>query len=449
MMRRFGRWLTLNGAGVAAVLVVGATGLAPAGAATGPVSATPAAGTPQLATTGTTEQIRQLADCGGTMYAVGTFTSISQGTATFTRNNVFSFSAMAPYTVTSWAPAVNGTVNSIAFNGGNCADAYIGGTFTSVGSTAVKNLAEIDTTTGAVVPGFSVNTNGQVETLLAASGHLLVGGLFTKIDGSSTDPYYASLNPVTGANDGYLSLGISGTYKSKKPNATQVFNQQLSPSGSDVLAEGVFTSVGGLPRQQIFMMQLGATQGTVTGWNSAAYFSKHCTRHAFSLTAAAWSPNSSTVYVASTGHAPDAWSGTFPLTGLCGSVAAFPATQKGGLSPAWINYTGCDSLDSVAADASAVYVAGTERWADNANGCDSAGSGAVPAQGMGGFTPSTGSLLENTGGTAGLYSRARGLGADDMLLTAAGLWIASDNLAGSASCGGVTGHAGICFLPYS
>jgi hypothetical protein len=68
---------------------------------------------------------------------------------------------------------------------------------------------------------------------------------------------------------------------------------------------------------------------------------------------------------------------------------------------------------------------------------------------MGGFTPSTGSLLENTGGTAGLYSRARGEGADDMLLTSTGLWIASDNLGGSASCGGVSGHAGLCFLPYS
>jgi hypothetical protein len=48
----------------------------PATAATGPVSSTPAAGTPQLATTGTTEQVRQLVQCGGTMYAVGSFTSI-------------------------------------------------------------------------------------------------------------------------------------------------------------------------------------------------------------------------------------------------------------------------------------------------------------------------------------------------------------------------------------
>ena len=36
-----------------------------------------------------------------------------------------------------------------------------------------------------------------------------------------------------------------------------------------------------------------------------------------------------------------------------------------------------------------------------------------------------------------------------MLVTSAGLWIASDNLDGSDTCGGVSGHAGICFLPYA
>ena len=66
---------------------------APAGAATGPVSATPASGTPQLAATGTLQQVRQLVQCGGTMYAVGTFTTITRNGTTYTRNNVFSFSA--------------------------------------------------------------------------------------------------------------------------------------------------------------------------------------------------------------------------------------------------------------------------------------------------------------------------------------------------------------------
>jgi hypothetical protein len=451
-MSKIGSWRTWHLAAAAvAALAVSSFGLTPASAQTGPVSAVPAAGTPQLAATGTTEQVKQIAQCGGTMYAVGSFTSIKQRKTTYARTNIFSFSATKPYTVTSWDPDVNGVIDTIAFNGSNCSDAYIGGSFTSVGGTAVKNIAEIDTTTGDVVPGFSVNTNGQIETLLAVNGHLLVGGLFTSIDGSSTDSYYASLNPTTGANDGYLNLSISGTYvyKNAKPNVTQVANQQLSPNGEDVLVEGVFTSVGGMALQQIFMMSLGTSAATVTDWSSAD-FSDHCSRHAFNLTSAAWSPDSSTVYVVSTGHSPAGWvKGTFPLTGLCGAVAAFPATQAAGLTPTWINYTGCDSLDSVAADSSAVYVAGTERWADNANGCDRAGTGAVTAPGMGGFTPSSGDLLENSAATAGEYSRARGLGADDMLLTSTGLWIASDNLDGSATCGGVGGHAGICYLPYS
>ena len=454
-MRQVPRWLVWHGASaVVAVLAVGAAGMAPAAAATGPVSATPAAGTPQLATTGTTtEQIRQLADCGGTMYAVGTFTSIGQGANTFTRNNIFSFSDTAPYTVTSWDPNVNGEVNTIAFNGGNCADAYIGGRFTMVGSTAVKNIAEINTTSGAVVSTFKSNSSGQVESILAAKGHLLTGGFFKGINGSSTDPFYVSLNPATGKDDGYLSLAVSGhyVYTGAKTNNTEVYNQQLSPDGNNVLVEGDFTSVGGVARQQIFMLSLGATQGTVSPWNSAQ-FSQFCANNRpFYIQSATWSPDGSEVYIADTGKNPHNWNHTFPLTGLCSAVAAFPATQSGGLSPDWINYTGCDSLYSVAADPSAVYVGGDERWADNANGCNHPGSGSVNAPGMGGFTPgaSGGTLLENSGNTAGLYSRARGLGADDMLLTGAGLWIASDNLLGSATCGGVTGHAGICFLPYS
>jgi hypothetical protein len=57
-------------------------------------------------------------------------------------------------------------------------------------------------------------------------------------------------------------------------------------------------------------------------------------------------------------------------------------------------------------------------------------------------------LLTNSGGTAGLYSRDRGEGADQIYKTPAGIWIASDNEGGSNVCGGVSGLAGICFLPY-
>jgi hypothetical protein len=419
----------------------------------GLVSPVPASGTPQLAPTSTTEQIRQLVQCGGTMYAVGSFTEISWNGTTYARNNAFSFSATAPYAVTSWNPDVNGKVNSIALSS-NCDHAYIGGIFTKVGGTSVENLANVRTSNGTVVLDWPHTANKRVDTiLLTPNGHLLVGGEFTSINGSTAHKYYASLNPSTGKDDGYLNLNISGTYQYPGVgyNTTQVYNQQLSPDGKHVLAEGVFTSVQGKPRQQIFMLNLGTTHGNVSDWDSSE-FNQHCAdKHPFYVKAAAWSPDESTIYVATTGFHLYNWNGSYPLTGLCDVVAAFPGTRTGGLTHEWINYTGCDSLYSAAADSSAVYVGGHERWADNPSGCNFAGPGAIPAPGMGGFTPgaSGGSLLLNSSGTAGLYSRARGLGADDMLLTSAGLWIASDNFEGSNTCGGVSGHAGICFLPYS
>jgi hypothetical protein len=446
----------------AAVLGTGASGIpataSPATAAThapharsalqtGPVSPVPAAGTPALAPTRATEQVRQIVQCGGTMYAVGNFTSISSN-GTQTRNGAFSFSATAPYAVTAWNPDVNGVVDSIALTS-NCADAYIGGSFTTVHGTAVSNIAEIDTTTGAVIQTFGHNASAEVDTLLLTpNGHLLAGGRFKTINGS-TQKYYASLNPVTGADDGYLKLHISGTYvyKGVGPNFTQVYNQQLSPGGNRVLAEGVFTSVGGQARQQIFMLDLGSAQGTVSAWDSSEFFQFCAGKHPFYIKAAGWSPDGSTVYVADTGLHLAFWNKTFPLTGLCDVVAAFSAQETGGLSHEWINYTGCDSLYSVASDTSAVYVGGHERWANNPNACNTKGPGAINAPGMAGFTHG-GTLLTNSKGNAGLYARGRGLGADDMLITGAGLWIASDNLLGVNTCGGVSGHAGICFLPY-
>src|SRR5580700_4822613 len=113
-MRRRACWLVRLGAGaVGSGLAVTAFALTPAAAQTGPVSPNPITGTPALASTGTTEQVRQLVQCGGTMYAVGTFTEITQSGVTYQRNNVFSFNATAPFAMTSWTPDVNGTVNSI------------------------------------------------------------------------------------------------------------------------------------------------------------------------------------------------------------------------------------------------------------------------------------------------------------------------------------------------
>jgi len=472
LRKRYG----LRYAVIAGIAAVGCCGLqlpaaataasaAPAKAAqTVPVSATPATGTPKLADTGTTETVRQLVQCGSTMFAVGSFSEIQRFATSYPRNNVFSFSATSPFSVTAWAPDVNGEVNSIAFSNGNCADAYIGGQFTSVNGTKVNNFAEIDTTTGNVVTTFDNHVGGgHVDTILGVNGHLLVGGTFTTIGGTTTDPYYASVSPVTGKDDGFLHLGISGHYvfHDVKRNGTEVYNQQLSHGGTLLLAEGDFTKVGGKGRQQIFMLNVSGSTATVTGWSSPEFdgskgelpggFAYQCgDSHPFYIHAAAWSPDDSAIYVADTGFHAWNWDGTFPLPGLCDAAASFPATRKEVLHN-WIANDGCDSLYSVAADNSAVYVAGHNRWFPNPNACNTQGKGAIPAPGLAGLAAGAtgGSLILNSTGKAGLYSRSRGHGADDMLLTSAGLWIASDNFGGGTSCGGVSGFAGICFLPYN
>jgi hypothetical protein len=464
-------WRPAAAATLAATAALGLAGFAPAAQAaapTGPVLTTPVTSIPHLLpspTGSTVDQIRQIVQCGNTMYAVGTFTQIKRNSTTYTRDHVFSFSATSPYTVSSWAPNVNGTVNSITFNGTNCADAYIGGSFSQINGTTVKDIAEIDTTAGNVVTAFAHSASSQVQTLRSYNNHILVGGYYTSINGSSADPYLTSLNPTTGLDDGFISLHISGNYQfpGVSPNSTKVYNQATSNGGTLDLVMGDFTSVGGLPRQQIFMLNLATTPASVTGWTSPQWdgsqgeatpanptngYPYECaTVEPFYIRAASWSPDDSTVYIATTGYHPNGWpTGQTPRNGLCDAAAAFPSTQTSVLDK-WINYTGCDSFYATAADASAAYFGGHERWLDNSDGCDAAGPGAITSPGMAGLVPATGALMVNSQGT-GLYTRSRGNGADDMLVTSAGLWIASDNAFGSQTCNGVNGLAGLCFLPY-
>jgi hypothetical protein len=418
--------------------------IAGAASATGGVSTTPANGTPQL-TAGhekATAMIRQLVKCGKLMYAVGEFKAINQAGHTHTRNGIFSFSASAPYTLSKMMVGVNGEVDSIAFTAHRgCTDAYIGGSFSSVHGTTARNIAEVSTSTGAVVKTFGHNTNGTVDTLVGYKDHLLAGGQFTRTNGYGRN-YYASLSPYNGKDDGFLRLRISGRIPR---DVTKVYNQQLSHSGNLLLAEGNFTSVGGQPRQQILMLNLSGSQAKVTGWTSKE-FSQHCSEsESFYVRAAAWSPDDSTVYLADTGRAAlGRHAGSYPLTGLCDAAASFPAAQKS-VSHNWIEYTGCDSYYSVAADSSSIYVAGHPRWADNPDGCDKAGPGAVPDMGLQGLDAGTGHVLLNSGGSA-LYTMSRA-NADDMVFTSAGLWIASSNRWESDACGGVAGHIGLCLLP--
>lgn len=475
-MRRF----PLATGAAAAALVLGAAvayatpgaGPAPTGTSVQPVAATY---TPSIADTATGMTVRQLVPCGDAMYAVGRFSSIQQVKPTKTvlsRDNVFSFSSTTGE-VSSFNPGVNGKVNSIALSA-DCSTAYLGGTFTSIGGAPVKNIAAVDTATGALVPTFAHSAGGQVNALLVSGSHLLVGS-YAAVN-NSPNKYLSSHSLVTGKDDGFVNLGISGKYifiqqdgRPSGANSTQVYNFALSPDQTRLLAMGVFTTVGGQARRQIVMLDLGATAVSVDPWYSRE-FNQNCNfNESFWLQDASWSVDGQTIYTAETGYKPatdsDIDSGVTsgfytsePRGGLCDAAAAF-STSTTADTPTpnhlWVNYAGCDSLYATAADATAVYVGGHQRRLNAPDDCDenNVASGPVAAAGMGALNPFDGSVYTTTtGGFVGEFQRGRGTGADDMVVVPGqGLWIASDNgskNAASKTCGGKAGHAGICLLPY-
>lgn len=416
------------------------------------VMAKPIPGTPHFSVKNANpvQQVRQLVQCGSTMYAVGSFSQILQRNHVFERHNVFSFHATPPFRVTPWHPNVRGIVNSITFRVGRCSHAYIGGNFTSVNGHRARKIAEINTRTGGLVKRFAHNASAQIETLQAVNGRILVGGDYRSINGSTANPYMTGLNPTTGRDNGFVHLRISGhiRFPGVVGNLTHVYNQALSHNRKLDLVIGDFASVRGLKRQQMFMINVGGAKAKLTGWRSPA-FNGHCDVHEpLYVRAASWSPSDGRIYIATTGRFTHGSSPKYPLTGLCDVAAAFPAAEKS-VYPIWKNYTGCDSLFSTAADAGTAYFGGHERWSMNPNGCNYQGHGAYSASGMEGLSPTNGDLYLSKGNPpSGYYERSRGLGADDMLLTHAGLWIASDNEGHSQTCGFVSGLSGICFLPY-
>jgi hypothetical protein len=431
-----------------------ATATAPGGlpAPGGGVLAKPLTGTPHFSINhaNPVEEIRQLVQCGRTMYAVGSFSQILQRNHVFKRHNIFSFRARPPFTVHSWRPRVNGTVNSIAFRAGKCSDAYIGGTFTSVNGIAAKKIAKINTRTGALVKRFRHNASAQVETLVTVNGLILAGGDYKSINGSSANPYMTGLNPITGRDTGFVHLRIKGNirFPGVVGNLTHVYNQALSHNRKLDLVIGDFASVAGFKRQQMFMVNVAGKHAKLTAWRSPE-FAHHCDVHEpLYVRAASWSPRDGRIYIATTGrYAHGRSPRSYPLTGLCDVAAAFPARQTA-VKPIWRNYTGCDSLYSTAADASTAYFGGHERWSMNARGCNFKGPGGITATGLEGLSPANGRLFLNRFNAAGYYERSRGHGADDMLRTRAGLWIASDNFGHSQTCGFTSDLSGICFLPY-
>ena len=368
------------------------------------VSTRPVAWTPRV-TTGTA--VYKLLQVGSTTYAGGDLSQVQDvgRTSTHSRSNLFSFDASTG-AVTPLSVAFDGPVWALAHSSTSL---YVGGTFRTVNGAARRALVKLDAATGAVDTTFNARLTGTVTEAQVVEGRLVVGGTFGK--------RLAALDLRTGADTGYLDLGITGTV-ADNAGATGVYRFSVDPAGTRLVAIGNMTTVRGQERYRAFMVDLGASSGTLASWYYPP-LRRACAASKLQdyLRDVDFSPDGRWFVLVSTGYVP--LPGDLGFT-VCDATARFETGIAEPTRPTWINYTGGDTLHSVAATTAAVYVQGHQRWLDNPLGRDTCGTGCVSRPGIGALSPATGKALSWN------PTKSRGVGGKDLLLTPQGLWVASD-----------------------
>jgi len=411
--------------GIAVLLAATAMGTADASPAIGRVVSTnPVNYTPNI----TNGAAYKSAEANGMLYVGGSFTSVTAAagttpTGTFTRNHILAFNAATGSISTSFAPNVNGDVWAIVPSGTSL---YIGGSFSSVNGVARRGLAKIDATTGAVDTSFNAAlTSGNVTEAALVSGRLIISGTFPK--------KILAVNPATGANTGYINVAVTGSVASNA-GPVEVYRFAVNPAGTKLVGVGNFTTVGGATHYRAFMLDLGSTAASVSAWRYTP-LQQMCAASSLPdyMRDVDFSPDGSYFVFVSTGFVP--LSGQVGIA-LCDAASRFETANLSPTRPTWINYTGGDTLHSVAVTDLAVYVQGHQRWLNNPQGRDNAGPGAVSRPGIGAIDPTTGLALSWN------PTKDRGVGGKDLLVTARGLWVASD----TAHIGHET-HMRIALLP--
>jgi PKD repeat protein len=427
------RATSVLGVALIASTLLWATSSAPASAvqASQPslVSAVPADYTPAV----NDGAVHAIAQVGDKIILGGTFTTVSppgDPSAVYPLANTFAFNAdTGAIDLNQYTPSVNGEVDTI-IAGPAANEVYIGGSFTTVDGVSMR-VALLNTTTGAIVSTWTPSAiNGQINRLVLAGGRLFVGGTFTTVGGVSHKGL-ATLDPSTGKVTNYVDLSFTGHHNYERlcdPKTAKcadghigVKSMDINPAGTLLIAIGNFTSVSGVDRDQIAEINLDKSAASVnTSWATLA-FTASCIAHSFDsyVRDVQFSPDGSYFVVASSGGSGTNSDGT---DSSCDSASRYQTHATGkNIRPVWIDYTGQDSLWTVAVTGAAVYVGGHERWMNNPLAHDSAGAGAVPRPGIAALNPVSGLPYSWNPGR-----EPRGAGCFALLATAEGLWIGSD-----------------------
>jgi len=326
------------------------------------------------------------------------------------RTNLFAFDLYTGKVDESFAPVLDGTVYALAPGAGDTV--YVGGAFDTVNHWPAHALTRLSLEDGRAVHGFTPWVRGgEVNALVAHGGHLYVGGDFRRI-GEAERPALARLDARTGALDPTFTVTPGDP-----PRRARLRVYAMALSRDRLAVDGAFTTLDGLSRPQLGLIDIGRNPARVAPWRTAAYAPDCWSAFPWYVRGLDFSPDGKYFVVVTTGG-PKHRGGTGPT---CDSAARFETYSRGNnIHPTWINHTGGDSLYSVAVTGAAVYVGGHQRWLNNPHGSDTPGPGAVSRKGIGAIHPVTGRAL------AWNPTRTRGVGVKAFLAHKGGLLVGSD-----------------------
>jgi malectin (di-glucose binding ER protein) len=372
------------------------------------VSADPADWTPWV----NNGAVFALVKLGTMMYVGGTFTDVqSPSGSPISRHYLFAFDLTTGAISKQFKPALDGPVNALATDGTSL---FVGGAFTTVNTTSRRGLVALDPS-GAIVSGFgaSITAGTEVDDLVVANGALYVAGEFTQIS-SAAHSGLAAVSTSTGAVIPGVSVEFTGVHHFGVSGVAKI---DVSPDGSTLVAVGNFTTADSEPREQIALLDLTPTAATLSSWSTQRFVMQCAGKFNTYIRDIDIDPTGSYFVVGTTG----AYSGGVNDDTLCDTVSRWELGPTGpDQQPTWADYSGGDTIWSVTATGAAVYTGGHFRWFNNPYTSNKAGPGGIKRRAIAALDPINGMPLAWNPG------RSPGQGVFIMISTADGLWVGDD-----------------------